>query len=329
MLGQHARQNSTPQVRVGLMTVEVVFAAAGWKIVRTSLTIVTEDSHIPNMEVGPMSKIRQKLASLFSSRRNSRRNTWDDFTSPSDDQAGTAYEAEQDGSTATLDAESDHAAEPIEVPVEEANGLVESDRNRNANYTDLPAASSSRKPYQQVTDTLHALRQHMARQNERADRMMEMLEGLPEVLKSIPETTRTQTQILQAIQGQLQSNEQTSTQLSSSLNSLAQATAQQEQAMGQLFDQLEHSRQNSSNLKQGLDDLSETLLEVGQTQQRSTELLETVSTKNQDHTDTLQQLVARHQRQNTIMTIISWTLAIVSLGVAGYVAIVVSQVAGG
>ena len=61
--------------------------------------------------------------------------------------------------------------------------------------------------YGEVVDTMAAIRGHLDDQRGRQDRMEQMLSGLPEVLKAMPEAARTQTQLVKAIGAHLESAE--------------------------------------------------------------------------------------------------------------------------
>ena len=83
--------------------------------------------------------------------------------------------------------------------------------------------------YTQVVETMQAVRKHMEEQANRYERMIELFDGMPEVLRSIPKTNETNTQILQAVHCHIENQNQMIGQLNDTLRDLSDSTDGQQQ----------------------------------------------------------------------------------------------------
>ena len=82
--------------------------------------------------------------------------------------------------------------------------------------------------YGEVVDTMQAIRGHLDDQKGRQDRMEEMLSGLPEVLRAMPEAARTQTQLVKAIGAHLETQSTATGQLTEAIHGLSQTSRKQD-----------------------------------------------------------------------------------------------------
>lgn len=232
--------------------------------------------------------------------------------------------------------EFDHGGVAVAVnhPHTAANGDGDGDHNGNGKRPGLllrRRASRERnlaqlqQAYEEVVELVHTLKQHMDAQSERSERLLTMMEGLPEALKSLPEANRNQTQTLQAIEGHLKQQTHHSEGLTQAIQGLAKAAGNQEHAMGLIQQQLDAGQTSREQMHENFTALGETLRHMSESNQAATQLLTRLNDKHEQSDTHMQQMVARNQRQMTVMSIVSWSLAIVALGVAAAVAISVGQ----
>ncbi len=181
--------------------------------------------------------------------------------------------------------------------------------------------------YEEVTETMKSLRSHMEEQARRSDRLLDLMEGLPDVLRSIPESNQRQTQVLQAMRSQMDTQTQTSERLSTALTELAGATGRQQNALGELHKQMEASRQSGESLRDSLGILSETMETMTDASKSNVDAVNAIAQQTRDNQRHTEDLYRKTQRQTVVMSSVSWALAIVALAVAGYVAVMVTRVA--
>lgn len=180
--------------------------------------------------------------------------------------------------------------------------------------------------YGEVVETLKSLRDHMEEQSSRSNQMLTMMSGLPDLLKSIPETNQRQTQTLEAIRTHLQHQSESTAQLSGALTDLAGATTEQHKAMDELHQQLAANRASGEALRDSLGILAETMEHVTDSSKANVDAVNRIaeqSARNERHTGTL---FKRSQRHSTAMAAVSWSLALVALAVSAYVAVMITRI---
>ncbi len=179
--------------------------------------------------------------------------------------------------------------------------------------------------YGEVVETLKSLRDHMEEQSARSDRMLAMMGGLPDLLRSIPETNKRQTQTLEAIRTHLQHQSESTAQLSGALTDLAGVTTEQHKAMDELHQQLAANRASGEALRDSLGILAESMEHVTDSSKANVDAVNRIaeqSARNERHTGTL---FRRSQRHATAMSAVSWALALVALAVSAYVAVMITN----
>ncbi len=179
--------------------------------------------------------------------------------------------------------------------------------------------------YEEVVGLMSSIQQHMQAQSDRSERLLAMMEGLPEALKSLPEAQRNQTRTLEAIQGHLAEQSRHTAGLTQAIQGLAQAADTHERSMNIIQQQLDASQHNGEQILSSFSSLSETLGRMTDSSQAGTAVLQRLAERSEQSDDQVRRLFTRSQRQFTIMSVVSWALAILALGVAGLVAYAVAQ----
>ena len=180
--------------------------------------------------------------------------------------------------------------------------------------------------YEEMVDLMGAVRNHMAQQSQRSERLLEMLEGLPDALRSLPEATRNQTRTLDAIQSNLSQQASHSAKLADALNGLAKSTQHHDAAMSAINQQLDASHQCSEQILSSFNVMSGALARIGEENEAGRDLLRKMAEQENKAGDQVRELFIKTQKHVTTMSIVSWALAIVALTVAGFVAVSVSRI---
>jgi len=179
--------------------------------------------------------------------------------------------------------------------------------------------------YEEMVSLMASVRNHLETQSHRSERLLHVLDGLPEALKSLPEATRNQTRTLEAIQTNLNQQVQHNTKLADALNGLAKSTHHHEHAMSAIGQQLDAGHQRSEQILGSFNSLAGTLDRMTDANEASTILLRRMAEQESQAADQVRQLFVRNQKQMTTMSVVSWSLALVALTVAGFVAMSISK----
>lgn len=171
-----------------------------------------------------------------------------------------------------------------------------------------------RRGYGQLVDTMQSVQAHMEHQSKRSDRIMEVVEALPEVLRSIPESARQQNKTLESLAESLRVQNQSTGELTHALAGLAEATRRQEQTLTGMHDRLNDTVSRGEETQQSM---------LGGIQQM-TGAIEGVTRDQQAGRSAIAQVAdqsRRQQKQMMAMNGVSWALAVLALGVSGWVAV--------
>lgn len=183
------------------------------------------------------------------------------------------------------------------------------------------ALAKLQEGYDQVVDLLGNVRTHMEQQSQRSERLLTMLEGMPEAIKTLPEVTRNQTRTLEAIQGNLETQTHHNGRLADALDGLSRTTEQHEQAMTAIGQQLDAGQQTSERMLDSFGALGGTLNQMSDSNEASADMLRRIAEQDSKAAEQVRELFLRNQKHMTTMSVVSWSLAIVALTVAGWVAV--------
>ncbi len=172
------------------------------------------------------------------------------------------------------------------------------------------ALAKLQEGYDQVVDLLGNVRTHMEEQSQRSERLLTMLEGMPEAIKTLPEVTRNQTRTLEAIQGNLELQTQHNARLADALNGLSRTTEQHEQAMTAIGQQLDAGQQTSERMLDSFSALGGTLNQMSHSNEASADLLRQIADQDSKAAEQVRELFVRNQKHMTTMSVVSWSLAI-------------------
>ncbi|XAL98103.1 hypothetical protein OT109_10895 [Phycisphaeraceae bacterium D3-23] len=175
-----------------------------------------------------------------------------------------------------------------------------------------------RQGYTELVDTMSAVRTHMEDQARRSDRVLEVIEQLPEVMRSIPESNHRQNETLAGLTQSLESQNHSTEELTRALGGLADATRQQEQSMNGMHDRLNNTLSQTEavnhEMAAGIDKMSGAIEGVHEDQRTGREVLAEIAGQSQ-----------RQQKHLMAMTGITSAVAIAALCIAGYVAVMASR----
>ncbi len=179
--------------------------------------------------------------------------------------------------------------------------------------------------YSEVVETMKSVRSHLEEQSARSDRVLELMQHLPEVLQSIPEANRTQARMLEAIGENLGRSNETSARLSEAISGLTSAAGSQERTLTSIRDHLVEEDQTRAKLNDGVTGLNDTLGHVIASNAATRDAMGTVVEQSRVNDEQMRELYTRSQKTTTAMILIALALATGALALGGYMAYMISQ----
>ena len=178
--------------------------------------------------------------------------------------------------------------------------------------------------YGEVVDTMQAIRGHLDDQKSRQDRMEQMLSGLPEALRAMPEAARTQTQLVRAIGAHLESQTTATGQLTEAIHGLSQTSRKQDATLEGIQEHLVEESETKRELNTSVLSLNAAMEGVEASNLAARDALAASREEAQRREERLVQMHQRGQRTNTLMLVLAGflflaTVVVVVLFLAGVI----------
>lgn len=178
-----------------------------------------------------------------------------------------------------------------------------------------------RRGYNELVDTMKAVRGHLEEQSQQSARMLEVMQALPDLLRAIPESNRNQTRVLEAIHANLEHQNRASGELASALAGLTQATAK-------IGTHMADADETQRGITQRLTQLDSTLGSMDTSNREARDAVRQLMSDSDAKDRATRELVTRSQRQVVVLSVVSWALAIAALATAAFVAVMVGRLVG-
>ena len=170
--------------------------------------------------------------------------------------------------------------------------------------------------FTEVSDTMRSVRTHLTEQSDRSAEMMDMMKGLPEVLRTIPEATRVQTQLIKTLSAQLESSNTNSAHLTEALQGLNRTADKQEETLGSIAKHLSEESMTKRELNTGIVAMTSTLESVEASNLAARQVMTDAQEQQRRSEERMMQLYRRSQFTTGLMLLISALLATGAVGVA-------------
>ena len=208
---------------------------------------------------------------------------------------------------------------PVELDVRRVDdGGADPARRREVTVAQL------KEGYGEVVDTMAAIRHHLDDQKGRQDRMEEMLAGLPEVLRAMPEAARTQTQLVRAIGAHLETQSHATGQLTEAIHGLSQTSRKQDATLEGISEHLVEEKETKRELNTSVLSLNAAMEGVEASNLAARDALAASREEAQRREERLVQMHQSGQRTNTVILAITGllflaTIVVVVLFLAGVI----------
>jgi ABC-type transporter Mla subunit MlaD len=175
-----------------------------------------------------------------------------------------------------------------------------------------------------LTDLMTAVRETLDKQNERQDEMMQVLSNLPEVLKSIPQSSAAQIETLRAVAEEVKQQNVRSGKLGEILEKVAETGSDQREMLDGLRERIENLNEQDRNIADSLTGVGSAMQSVSRSSETSAQVLEQMRDNVNSRDGELQRLMHKQGARFTTMLAIAIFLsiaALVAVCVMGYLVI--------
>lgn len=179
--------------------------------------------------------------------------------------------------------------------------------------------------YGEVVETMKSVRTHLDQQADRNEQMLELMKGIPEVLKTIPESARNQERMLGAIQTSLDQQNETAGHLTKAIVSLAAASEQQGATLQGINERIEAEGATREALNTGVSNLNQTLGGVQESSNATRESMHAMSEQARLNDERMRDMYQRSQRTTLMMVILCLAVVVGAMGLGLYMLWFINQ----
>lgn len=175
-----------------------------------------------------------------------------------------------------------------------------------------------------LTTLMTAVRESLDKQNERQDEMMNILASLPDVLKSIPESSAAQTETLRAVAEQVTQQNAQHAKIGDILQKVADTGSDQREMLDALRERVENLNDQDRHIADSLTGVGTAMQSVSHSSQTSAQVLEQMRDNINSREGELQRILTRQSARYTTMLAIAIFLsiaALVAVCIMGYLVI--------
>jgi chromosome segregation ATPase len=164
-----------------------------------------------------------------------------------------------------------------------------------------------------LTDLMAAIKANLERQDQRNEELLNALQQLPQILQSVPETNKLQTETLRAIHQQMEQQNNQQTKLAEILDRICDADAQQSSTLEALRDRVETLTEHDQSIASNLNSVGSAMTTLSQNTQASTEVLSQMRSNIDERDRQLENILHRQGTRFTTMLAVAILLSIAAL----------------
>lgn len=179
--------------------------------------------------------------------------------------------------------------------------------------------------YGEVVETMKSVRTHLDQQAGRNEQMLELMKGIPEVLKTIPESARNQERMLGAIQTSLDQQNETAGHLTNAIVSLAAASEKQGTTLQGINERMEAEGATREALNVGVTNLNQTMGGVQESSTATRESMHAISEQARLNDERMRDMYQRSQRTTIMMVVLCLAVVLGALALGLYMLWFINQ----
>jgi len=164
-----------------------------------------------------------------------------------------------------------------------------------------------------LSDLLVSLRDNMEKQSQRQEQLLSHLADLPDALRAIPESSRMQSEALQAIQGQIERQTTQQSKLGEVLDRLSVADEQQGGTLEALRQTVVSLNDHDQAISQNMQSLGSALASMSDNSQSSAQVLEQLRDNSARRDGELERVLKRQNTRFTTLLTVAIVLSIAAL----------------
>jgi len=185
-------------------------------------------------------------------------------------------------------------AASVREPAEEASGSHAAPLSTRTGRT--KTIGELQRGYDEVLGLVRKIGDHLDAQTERTERMMQMMEHLPQAIDALPEINRQNARLLDILSDHLTQTKEREQALNDTLRRLGDASDHHTDVLSVLQQQLDTNHRASEQMTETLGSFREALTNLAETNNRSTEILSRITESSDERESKLTAMFQQTQR---------------------------------
>lgn len=176
--------------------------------------------------------------------------------------------------------------------------------------------AGANRSYEQVLGLIDRIGSHLELQAERSERVIKLLERIPEALEALPAIRANSEALLQAMASHLKVQEQRDERLQVVLGDISANSSRQTDVLGMIEQRMDASQKSEAELASTLTDFRQTLMDMGETNSKSIQVLSELTKLNQRRQDDILGLMKRQNKMMFVLLVGSMLMSASGLVIA-------------
>jgi ABC-type transporter Mla subunit MlaD len=148
----------------------------------------------------------------------------------------------------------------------------------------------------EIMGLVRKISEHLDGQTDRTERMLQLIDRMPQALDALPEINRQNARLLESLHAHLDQARRREEALNNTLGTITEAAKHQTEVLGLVQQQLDHSSQSSVQLTNTLGNLRQSLSDLAQANKHSSEVLSKMAEATGERENRLTETLSRTQR---------------------------------
>jgi DNA repair exonuclease SbcCD ATPase subunit len=157
-------------------------------------------------------------------------------------------------------------------------------------------ASDGNRSLEEIMSLVRKISDHLDGQTDRTERMLQLIDRMPQALDALPEINRQNARLLESLHAHLDQARRREEALNDTLATITEAAKHQTEVLGLVQQQLDHSSQSSAQLTGTLSELRQSLSDLAQANTHSSEVLSKMAEATGERENRLTDTLTRTQR---------------------------------
>lgn len=191
-----------------------------------------------------------------------------------------------------------------------ADSMIEAKPNKRQNMAEL------QRGYEEVIGVVRRIGDHLDEQSDRSERIVELLDRLPQALDVMPEISRQNIRLLESITEYLDESRRREESINDTLDRLSESTSHQTEIIGLVQQQLDAGNDTTRQMSVALTSFRESLAALSASTMRSSDVLAAISKSSHERETRLLNVMTRTERWLIAAMACSITAALAAIAVA-------------